>query len=77
MHRRELLKRLSVLTGGSMSLACQRALAYDTPKYRTVKTILDNGLDQQPDSTPADDDLADCYTGGGRFCRDTAKLFTH
>ena len=60
-----------------LEAACQRALAYDTPKYRTVKTILDNGLDQQPVTTPAGETLADCYTGAGRFCRDTAKLFTH
>ena len=60
-----------------LEAACERALAYDTPKYRTVKTILDNGLDQQPLATDTREKLADCYTGAGRFCRDTTKLFSH
>jgi len=60
-----------------LEAACLRALAFDSPKYRTVKTILDNGLDQQPLDEPAFDRLANAYTGQGRFCRDTTKLFTH
>ncbi len=61
-----------------LDAACARAIAYDNVKYRTVKTILDNGLDQQPlESDHGDDLLADCYTGHGRFSRDTSTLLTH
>lgn len=55
-----------------LETACQRALAFDSPRYRTVKHILEKGLDQaaQPD-LPA---LAPVYTGEARFLRDTSKL---
>ena len=48
-----------------------------TPKYRTVKTILENGIDLDPSDEPAFDRLTETYTGRGRFCRDTTKLLTH
>ena len=57
--------------------ACRRALTFDDPKYRTVKTILENGIDLDPSDEPAFDRLTDTYTGRGRFCRDTTKLLTH
>jgi hypothetical protein len=60
-----------------LEAACRRALAFDNPRYRTVKTILERGLDQLPDVERAFDVLADSYSGGGRFCRDTRKLLTH
>lgn len=61
-----------------LEAACHRALTFDNPRYRTVKTILNKGLDQVP---LADDDtdvaeLPDAYTGSGRFMRDTATLLT-
>ena len=56
--------------------ACQRALAFDHPRYRTVKTILDKGLDQQPVDPSQPVPLASAYTGQGRFTRDTTRLFT-
>lgn len=59
-----------------LEAACERALAFGNPRYRTVKTILARGLDQQPPA-PAFDALADTYTRGGRFCRDTESLLTH
>ena len=31
-----------------LDAACQRALTFDDPKYRTVKTILENGIDPRP-----------------------------
>jgi len=50
-----------------LEAACARALAYDTPRYRTVKIILEKGQDQQaPDNATA---LPDIYTGNGRFQR--------
>ena len=60
-----------------LEAACQRALAYDSAKFRTVKTILDNGLDRTPVDERSFDRLADTYTGAGRFCRDTTTLLTH
>lgn len=36
-----------------LNAACERALAFSSPQYRTVKTILDKGLDSQPAATPA------------------------
>ena len=60
-----------------LEAACRRALDFGNPRYRAVKTILDRGLDQQPDSERAFDQLGEAYTGGGRFSRDTRKLLTH
>lgn len=54
--------------------ACRRALAFDDPKYRTVKTILSKGLDQVAIQEEAFDRLADVYTGQGRFSRDVREL---
>jgi transposase len=60
-----------------LEAACRRALEFDNPRYRSVKTILERGLDQQPDPQQAFDQLGEAYTGGGRFCRDTRTLLTH
>lgn len=60
-----------------LEAACRRALAFEDPKYRTVKIILDNGIDLAATDEPAFDRLAETYTGRGRFCRDTTKLLTH
>ena len=57
--------------------ACRRALAFDDPRYRTVKTILHKGLDQVALCEQASDRLADVYTGGGRFTRDIGALLVH
>lgn len=56
--------------------ACARALSFDAPRYRTVKDILAKGLDQQQ-AQLAFDGLADTYTRGGRFCRNTPSLLKH
>ena len=60
-----------------LEAACQRALDYDNPRYRTVKTRLEKGLDQHPVAEQAFDALADSYTGQGRFCRNTRHLLKH
>lgn len=60
-----------------LEAACQRALAFDNPRYRSVKTILEKGLDQQPDPAAAFDTLAQSYTGAARFLRDTRTLLSH
>jgi transposase len=70
--------RLKTHYGGArLEAACQRALAFDNPRYRAVKTILQKGLDQQPDVQRAFDALSETYTGHGRFSRDTRKLLSH
>ena len=57
--------------------ACRRALAFEDPRYRTVKTILRRGLDQVGLIEDAFDELCETYTGAGRFTRDTRKLLSH
>jgi hypothetical protein len=57
--------------------ACQRALAFETPEYSTVKQILKKGLDQLPQVDRAFDLLSETYTGSGRFCRNSASLLAH
>ena len=59
-----------------LEAACARALSFAAPRYRTVKTILDKGLDLQSE-TGAFDALSDTYTRGGRFCRDVPSLLSH
>jgi hypothetical protein len=46
---------------------------FDTLRYRSVKNILAKGLDQSP-PPGQDTELADTYTRGGRFYRDTQTL---
>lgn len=60
-----------------LEAACRRALDFDDARYRTVKTILERGLDGQPSPESTFDHLADAYTGAGRFCRDTRSLLVH
>ena len=55
--------------------ACRRALFFDNPRYRTVKSILDQGLDQNPLPQPAMPlPLASVYTDTARFLRPAAEL---
>lgn len=56
-----------------LEAACVRALAHDSPFYRTVKTILVGGFDQQPLSS--DLPLARAYGSSARFVRDAETLF--
>jgi hypothetical protein len=54
-----------------LEAACDRALAHDSPHYRTVKTILATGADQQPLSAPH----TPAAYGSARFTRSAAELF--
>jgi hypothetical protein len=57
-----------------LEAACARALEHADPRYRTVKTILARGLDQQP-GTPAEPVAgSDLYARGGRYCRTASDL---
>lgn len=60
-----------------LNTACQRALDFNNPRYGTVKDILKKGLDAQPYQEKAFDELANCYTGGGKYSRNTHDLFKH
>ena len=53
-----------------LEAACRRALHFDNVKYRTVKSILHQGLDQAPlREHPNVIPMASAYAGGGRFLR--------
>lgn len=55
--------------------ACRRALFFDNVKYRSVKSILEQGLDQT--ALPDDEDaplLPSAYTVAGRFIRQSGEL---
>ena len=57
-----------------LEAACIRALHYDNVKYRTVKSILHQGLDQMP--LPGHSNvipLSSAYTGSARFLRNDRK----
>ncbi len=57
--------------------ACKRALFFDNPRYRTVKSILTQGLDQEPLDPPANVvALPSVYKHEGRFLRPAADLKT-
>ena len=55
-----------------LEVACERALAHDSPHYRTVKTILAGGHDLAPAVGPVS---SAPYAGGARFVRGAADLF--
>lgn len=55
-----------------LEAACTRALSFDSPKYRTVKTILERGQDQTASTSNAV--LSGVYSGTGRFQRDTTTI---
>jgi len=59
-----------------LEAACERALAHASPRWRTVKTILDKGLESQP-LAPSSPTLTDTYVSGGRFGRDLQSLLVH
>ena len=54
-----------------LEAACARALAHDSPHYRTVKTILSTGADQLPVAPPQ----TPAAYASARFARSAAQLF--
>jgi transposase len=58
-----------------LDAACKRALSFQSGYYKTIKSILQQGLEYAPlPENKAFDALAEAYTGKGRFCRDTSTL---
>jgi len=58
-----------------LEAACGRALYFENIQYRSVRVILEKGLDQTTDPEACFDALSDSYTGKGRFGRNTRDLF--
>jgi hypothetical protein len=54
--------------------ACRRALFFDNPRYRTVKSILEQGLDQNPLPEAIRLPLSSPYTDTARFLRPATDL---
>lgn len=57
-----------------LEAACERALSFNDPRYRTIKTILARGLEQQAATTLQPALEAELYARGGRFCRSAKDL---
>jgi len=57
-----------------LEAACQRAIAYDSILYRTIKQILEKGLDAEALPSGSETQLNSTYQGAGRFCRNSAEL---
>ena len=58
-----------------LEAACGRALYFENIQYRSVRVILEKGLDQSTDPEACFDALSDSYTGKGRFGRNIRDLF--
>jgi transposase len=56
-----------------LELACRRAMAHNSPYYRTVKTILSSNSDRLP---MPEHNVTTTYANA-RFARDAASLFAH
>lgn len=58
-----------------LEAACRRAHAFQSMRYKTIKSILEKGLEYEPlPEQDAFDALTETYTGNGRFSRDTSTL---
>jgi len=55
-----------------LNAACKRALDFDNPRYRTVKTILEKSLELHDDIK--EQELPKIYKGESMFCRNTSTL---
>ncbi len=59
----------------SLELACKRALTYLSPDYKTVKNILNKGLETAPIEKQNQLPLDDVYTGQAKFIRTPSDMF--
>ena len=58
-----------------LDAACRRAMVFQSVRYKTIKSILQQGLEYAPlPDADAFDALTETYTGKGRFCRSTSTL---
>ena len=58
-----------------LEAACHRAHAFQSVSYKTIKSILQKGLEYEPlPEQDVFDALTEAYTGHGRFSRNTSTL---
>ena len=57
-----------------LEAACSRALAFQSVHYRTIKSMIEVGAEQQSLPKGEEEALAEPYSGKGRFCRDASLL---
>lgn len=58
-----------------LDAACRRALSFQSVNHKTIKLILQQGLEYAPlPDQNTFDALTEAYTGNGRFSRDTSTL---
>lgn len=58
-----------------LDAACRRALIFASPYYKTIKSVLQRGLEYDfLSEQDAFDSLTETYTGNGRFSRKTSTL---
>lgn len=57
-----------------LEAACSRALAYQSVYYKTIKSMLEVGAEQQALPQEKETALAEPYSRGGKFCRDASLL---
>ena len=76
LHAAQGVVRLGERYGATrLEAACGRALYFENIQYRSVRIILEKGLDQSTDPEACFDALSAAYTGQGRFGRNTRDLF--
>lgn len=57
-----------------LEAACHRALAYQSVYYKTIKSMLEVGAEQQALPQEKEITLAEPYSKGGKFCRNASLL---
>lgn len=58
-----------------LDAACKRAIAFETINYKSIKNILEAGVEYDTlESEEAFNLLADSYTGGGKYSRDIKSI---
>lgn len=57
-----------------LEAACHRALVFQSVHYKTIKSMLEVGAEKQALPKEEETALAEPYSIGGRFCRDTSRL---
>ena len=58
-----------------LEAACKRALSFETVNYHSIKNILKSGVEYNSlTSEEAFDQLAETYTGSGKYSRDIKSI---
>ena len=70
-----LIKLKTKFGAKSLESACKRALIYLSPNYKTVKDILNKGLETAPIEKQDQLPLDDVYTGQAKYIRPPSEMF--